>query len=202
MQMRFYVKQRIFWTRIFAIIAIILLLFSSHSWRSDGIFYFLMEWIGFSMVVIATLGRLWCSLYIAGYKDDQMITLGPYSLVRNPLYFFSFIGALGLGFSSQNLIIIGLMITMFVVFYPHVIDSEEKTLEMLFKDQYIQYKNTTPKYWPSFKNYQEPNEYTVKPKQITIAFLSAMWFLWFFMIFNIIELFQNMNILPVLFCFP
>jgi protein-S-isoprenylcysteine O-methyltransferase Ste14 len=36
--------------------------------------------------------RLWCSLYISGYKNSQLITSGPYSLCRNPLYFFSFVG--------------------------------------------------------------------------------------------------------------
>ena len=52
---------------------------------------------GCTLVGIATVGRLWCALYIAGYKTDKLITSGPYSMCRNPLYFFSLLGGIGVG---------------------------------------------------------------------------------------------------------
>jgi hypothetical protein len=35
------------------------------------------------IAAVASLGRMWCSLYIAGSKDKELITNGPYSLCRN-----------------------------------------------------------------------------------------------------------------------
>jgi protein-S-isoprenylcysteine O-methyltransferase Ste14 len=61
--------------------------------------------IGLALAGIASLGRLWCSLYIAGYKTEELITEGPYSIYRNFLYFFSFLGAIGVGFASESLLI-------------------------------------------------------------------------------------------------
>src|SRR5262245_64205860 len=55
----------------------------------------MVEWIGIVAIVICILGRTWASLYIAGRKIEQFVTEGPYSVVRNPLYFFSIIGDAG-----------------------------------------------------------------------------------------------------------
>jgi len=53
----------------------------------------------------ASLGRLWCALYIAGYKDGVLVTEGPYSLCRNPLYFCNLLGAAGVGLATETLLV-------------------------------------------------------------------------------------------------
>ena len=45
----------------------------------------------------------WSSLYIAGRKGRELVTVGPYSTCRNPLYFFSIVGAAGMGAQSGSL---------------------------------------------------------------------------------------------------
>lgn len=52
--------------------------------------------LGLLLVGVATVGRLWCSLYISGHENSELITTGPYSLSRNPLYFFSLPGFAGI----------------------------------------------------------------------------------------------------------
>ena len=79
---------------------------SSSAWEIKAPFFnTILFFIGIILVGIASLGRLWCSLYIAGYKTDNLVTEGPYSMCGNPLYFFSFIGALGIGFASETLLV-------------------------------------------------------------------------------------------------
>ena len=99
-------KLRIHLSQIFVVALILLILLSESRWETTipliGSGLFLM---GIILAGIAALGRLWCSLYIAGYKTDTLITEGPYSMCRNPLYFFSFIGALGVGFASKTFLI-------------------------------------------------------------------------------------------------
>src|SRR3954469_5447769 len=53
--------------------------------------------LGFALVTTATLRRLWSLAFISGHKNASLVQDGPYSCTRNPLYFFSAIGALGLG---------------------------------------------------------------------------------------------------------
>jgi protein-S-isoprenylcysteine O-methyltransferase Ste14 len=60
--------------------------------------------LGCLMVGLATIVRVWCALYIAGYKDDVLVTEGPYSICSNPLYFFNFLEGTGVGFCSESLI--------------------------------------------------------------------------------------------------
>ena len=41
------------------------------------------------MILICILGRTWATLYIGGQKQRELVTKGPYSVVRNPLYLFT-----------------------------------------------------------------------------------------------------------------
>ena len=200
--MKFFVKNRILWSRIFVIFILLLIIFSSYSWSKDSLLYFIMQWFGFVCVVIATLGRLWCTIYIGGYKEDTIITQGPYSIVRNPLYIFSFIGIIGLGSASQNIIALLLFIILFTFFYPFVVQNEENNLEKAHGELFVEYRKKTPKWIPRFSLYNRPPEYVVHLKNIDEAILSSMWFLWFFLILKIIEKFQELTWIPVLFTFP
>jgi protein-S-isoprenylcysteine O-methyltransferase Ste14 len=64
----------------------------------------LIEWSGIVAIVVCIIGRTWTSLYIAGRKIDQLVTVGPYSIVRNPLYVFSILGAAGAGAQLGSLV--------------------------------------------------------------------------------------------------
>ena len=44
--------------------------------------------IGFILLIFGCFGRIWASLYIEGNKTKNLITNGPFMMVRNPLYFF------------------------------------------------------------------------------------------------------------------
>ncbi|TFH42699.1 MAG: isoprenylcysteine carboxylmethyltransferase family protein, partial [ANME-2 cluster archaeon] len=119
-------KIRIRVSQIFAISLIIIIAVSNSAWEHKAPFVstFLFL-IGIVLVGIASMGRLWCSLYIAGYKTDKLITEGPYSMCRNPLYFFSLLGALGVGFASETCLIPLIILLAFSMYYPFVIKSEE-----------------------------------------------------------------------------
>ena len=200
--MKFFVDNRILWSRIFVVFIIIFLLISTHSWAKNSLIYLLMKWVGFIFVVTATLGRLWCSIYISGYKEDVVINQGPYSMVRNPLYLFSFIGAMGLGLASANIIVILIIFVLFTFFYPSVVSSEEKILLERHGNVFSDYINSTPKWFPKFSNFKRPKKYLVQIKQFESSIISSMWFLWFFLIFHIIELLHETNVLPTIIRIP
>jgi protein-S-isoprenylcysteine O-methyltransferase Ste14 len=200
--MQFFVKNRIGYTQIIVVSLLFLLLFSSHSWQEYSFLDMIIQWVGFVLIVITTLGRIWCFVYISGYKDDRLIQYGPYSLVRNPLYLFSFMGTIGLGLATENLVALALMVILFCVFYPSVVEEEESNLKSWYGETFEAYAQKTPRWIPDFKHYKEIEEYPVKPRIFIKAMLESMWFLLFFMILQVIENLHHMGILPVFLTIP
>jgi protein-S-isoprenylcysteine O-methyltransferase Ste14 len=84
---------------------IMALLFTQSMWVIDGPAHLSIEWIGLALIVVCILGRTWCALYLGGKKKRQLVRHGPYSIVRNPLYLFSAIGAAGVGLCAGSLVI-------------------------------------------------------------------------------------------------
>src|SRR5882672_454668 len=74
--------------------------------------HYLTGFAGFMLVALACLGRIWCSLFIAGHKDEVLVTTGPYALCRHPLYSFSLLGALGLGLTSRSALLCILVVVL------------------------------------------------------------------------------------------
>jgi protein-S-isoprenylcysteine O-methyltransferase Ste14 len=79
------------------VIGIFLFAVTNSRYPSGGTVHEMIEWAGIVFIVICILGRTWTSLYIGGRKIEQLVMIGPYSITRNPLYFFSVIGAAGFG---------------------------------------------------------------------------------------------------------
>src|ERR1700674_3168149 len=76
---------------------LLLLLFTQSRWQATAPHIrALIEVAGVFLILLSILGRTWCTLYIGGRKRRELITQGPYSIVRNPLYLFSSIGAAGI----------------------------------------------------------------------------------------------------------
>ncbi|HUQ10079.1 MAG TPA: hypothetical protein VM146_07160, partial [Steroidobacteraceae bacterium] len=47
-----------------------------------GWLYYAMSIAGFVCVCLACLGRIWCSVFIAGHKDADLVTTGPFARCR------------------------------------------------------------------------------------------------------------------------
>src|SRR4030095_13932133 len=153
-------STRIFISRIIAVIFLALLFLTDSSFQGTitGTCLFI---VGILLVGVGTVGRLWCALYISGYKKEELITLGPYSISRNPLYFFSLLGFAGLGFATRSFTIGILAILAFAVVYPFIIRKEEGFLRSKFGPLYDAYCQRTPRFLPKLTAFQEPETYTV-----------------------------------------
>lgn len=145
------------------------------------------------------MGRLWCSIYIAGYKTDRLIKEGPYSICRNPLYFFSFIGALGVGMATESFLIPFLIMITFTIYYPMVIKSEESEMLKKHGKEYEAYLGLVPSFFPHISKLKEPDSYITKPIIFRKHIFSALWFVWLLGILELIEGFHELHVLPVIF---
>jgi protein-S-isoprenylcysteine O-methyltransferase Ste14 len=179
-------SHRILVSRIFVVVffAVVLMTESLHEGSIISTTLFLS---GLVLVGIATVGRLWCSLYISGYKDSQLITTGPYSICRNPLYFFSFLGFAGIGFATETFTL-GLALSLiFLLGYPSVVNREEELLRSRFGPEFERYCARTPRFIPNFAQFNEPDTYLVNPKLFRRTMVDVVWFVWFVGIIEFVE---------------
>ncbi len=133
---------------------------------------------GLVLVGIATVGRLWCSLYISGRKDTELTTAGPYSITRNPLYFFSFLGFIGLGLATETVSVAVGFAVVFLFGYQPVIQREEEFLRLRFGQAFSDYCARTPRFFPRFEGLREPEQYTVNPRLFRRTMGDVLWFIW------------------------
>lgn len=190
--------NRILVSRIFSVAFLLAMILSTSV--HDGTFMEgLLFMLGLILIGIATTGRLWCSLYISGYKDAQIITEGPYSLTRNPLYFFSLLGFVGLGFATETFTVPIVFLTVYLLGYRGVIRKEESFLREKFGSIYEDYCTKTPRFFPSLSAFAEPATYTVCPKVFRRAMGDVLWFVWLVGIIEFVEVFHDSGLIRPLF---
>ncbi|MBL7214076.1 MAG: isoprenylcysteine carboxylmethyltransferase family protein [Phycisphaerae bacterium] len=195
-----YQHVRLYITRGFVGLLIVLLLISGSKWETESPMVSAVLFLaGCVLVGVASLGRLWCSLYVAGYKTKHLVTVGPYSVCRNPLYFFSMVGGLGVGLVTETFTIPAMILVAFALYYPFVIRFEENKLKTLYGEEFKTYFQTVPRFWPKWSLLSEPNEYVVTPKTFRKHIFSALWFIWMIGILELIEMFRELNLLSTSF---
>ena len=118
-----------------------------------------LEQTGMMLIIACVLGRCWAILYIGGNKNARLVTMGPYSLCRNPLYLFSIMGVVGFGFMIQSLVYAVVLTSITFLTLLQAASKEEAYLSDKFVEDYVAYKNSTPRFMPvNFRTFQtEPN---------------------------------------------
>jgi protein-S-isoprenylcysteine O-methyltransferase Ste14 len=155
----------------------LLLLVTQSRWRSSApqIYAFIRQF-GIVLILACILGRTWCTLYIGGRKKRALITKGPYSLVRNPLYVFTGIGAAGVGAQSGSLLMLALAAAATMLVFHVVVRREEAFLEAAFPGDFAAYAARVPRFWPHLA-WQDADELVVKPRLVRRTFFDGCLFL-------------------------
>jgi protein-S-isoprenylcysteine O-methyltransferase Ste14 len=194
-----FATHRIAWSRVLVVGLIVYALFSSPTTLHPAWLAELSEMLGFFLLAAATLWRIWCALFIAGSKNGELSTAGPYSVVRNPLYLGNLAGVVGFGFAVEQPLLALLLGLVFALSYPSVVAREEAKLASLFGERYAAYRRSVPRWVPDWSLYQEPAAVAVSPRKVRGAMLDAMWFLWAFALWEFIEELHSLKLLPTLF---
>ena len=119
---------------------------------------------GVIALVVAIVGRAWCSLYIGGRKKSEIVDRGPYSVSRNPLYVFSFLGAFGMGAQTGSLTFAGLFMAIAIAVFLATVRREEAWLLGTFGEDYRRYHGSTPRFWPRWSGWHDAPALTVAPE--------------------------------------
>jgi protein-S-isoprenylcysteine O-methyltransferase Ste14 len=159
----------------------------------------IMVILGIALVGSGIVGRLWCAQYIAGRKTASLITEGPYSVCRNPLYFFSLTGAVGVGLCTESVTLALVIPTIFAVIYPITILSEERTLLQLHGKSYSDYVSKVPRFFPKWSLFHEPASYIVDTKIFRREITDSLYFAFAVGLFEMIEELANGGIIKTFF---
>lgn len=147
-----------------------------------------MELTGFLLLIVAALGRVWAYAFIGGRKNQELCQDGPYSLCRNPLYFFSFLGVAGAGLALQNFTLFSVGVGGFLIYYHFVIRAEERRLQELFGESFTAYCRGVPRFWPRLHHLVLPESVTLPSKLFGRTLSEVFWFLAAIVLIEVIEL--------------
>jgi protein-S-isoprenylcysteine O-methyltransferase Ste14 len=145
-------------------------------WTEGGLMREGLEWVGYVLVVVCVLGRAWCSAYIAGRKNRELVDHGPYSVVRNPLYAFSLIGLTGIGLQTGSLTLAALLLLGCCLYYGVVVRREESHLLRAFPIAYGRYRASTPRWLPDVRLWRDVGQVTIRPALVARALLDGACF--------------------------
>lgn len=132
---------------------------------------------GLCLVFAGVLGRILCTLYIGGRKDRELCQTGIYSMCRNPLYFFSFLGLAGICLAAQNLTLTLIASSLFLILYRAVIGSEEKKLLALFPQDFPTYQKSVTRFWPRGFPHRDSQILQVDTRVFIRSLSEVLWFL-------------------------
>ena len=170
--------------------------------HSNPLFYAQIEHAGIFLIFIAIAGRTWSALHIGGSKKVKLIDTGPYSVVRNPLYLFTLIGAAGIGAQTSSLVVTLVCPLIAACVLMLVVAREEEYLCKKFGTAFHDYTKRVPRFLPRLSGYRDVDQLIIQPKVVYRTFLESSYFLVAIPAIDAIELARHYGWIPDLLHLP
>ena len=184
-------------------IGVVLLAITDSSWRiAWPSVHRSIQWSGLLLILICILGRTWATLYIGGQKQRELVTKGPYSVVRNPLYLFTLFGAAGIGALSGSLVMAVVCAGFATAVFLSVVRQEEQFLLATFPREFPAYAARVPRLLPRLSAWQDADQLIVKPRLVHRTFLDASLFLMAVPLVGVKALVRDFLWLPIMLHLP
>ena len=112
--------------------------------------------ISIPFIILGESIRIYSLIYSGDFTRKNeldapfLLKEGPYSMVRNPIYFGNLLNLIGVIIAMNlNLILSLILFLLIFLIYFLIILSEEKFLEEKFGEEYIIYKKSVPRIFPN-----------------------------------------------------
>ena len=177
--------RREWWARSRAWISILLLtpfavgtILSHPSVSANSPWYLLLEGVGWTCFLVGGTVRWWATLYIGGRKRMQVVTEGPYSLFRNPLYVGTFLIVLAIAFYLPSLTFAAGLLIASVFYLSVTVSAEERWLGRIFGEEYTRYCQEVPRFFPRLRRPLTPPVIEVVVDGVKAETLRAARYVW------------------------
>ena len=184
------------------LIGVVGLAFVSRSIGGETMLHERLEAFGLGLIVVCIVGRAWCSLYIGGRKKAEIVDRGPYSISRNPLYVFSFMGAFGVGAQTGSVTLASVFLLLTVAVFYATVKREEAWLAGAFGQTYADYCARTPRFGPDFSKWRDADSLEVRPQFFLTTLRDGLVFLLAVPLFESVERLQDLGWLSALVRLP
>ena len=154
------------------------------------------------LVSAAVLGRIWCSVFIAGRKDAELVVSGPYAMCRHPLYSLSMLGGLGLGLATHSFSLTLATLVLLTLLFRRAAGAEEAFLAARHGQAFASYVASTPRFWPKLPLPSLPASVTVNPPVLWKAFVDAGSFMLLWALVEAARTLQTAGALPTWLTLP
>lgn len=170
---------RITGLRASALILVPLFFIVSPVWGFANLAHEAIEVVGILILLVGVLGRFWAILYVGSKKATEIVTDGPYSLTRNPLYLFSTIATFGIGLMFGAVFYAVLLAGTIGTILYLTARREEAWLAERFGAPYAAYAREVPFFLPRLTGYRSETRVTFDVPSLTRNLRDALVFLAF-----------------------
>jgi len=195
-------KMRILLLRLSSVPIIFIVVFVRPRWEVGSAVAVAIESVGY-LFLLAGLGvRMWSILYVGGRKSHELVTDGPYSICRNPLYVGTFLLVIGVGLCFENLLVLPALAVIVVPVHVIAARLEERHLVSLFPKEYSLYRQSTPRFWPRLRGYRSRESLVVSLHAVRRVVVDTAAVLLIPMVEDLLEVLHDHAVVPVLWHFP
>ncbi|MCD2182853.1 methyltransferase family protein [Rhizobium sp. GN54] len=166
------------------------------------LFDVVFEAMGMIAIFVAIAGRGWSLFYIGGRKNAELVTTGPYSITRNPLYLFSLIGIAGVGAQTGSLLSMTLLVLAAYLAFDMAMRGEEAYLGSRYGRGFETYRDTVPRLWPDLSLWRECEDVPLRSARAIGSLRDGIVFLGAWVVVELVRLGQAAGLLPVLWTLP
>lgn len=123
-------------------------------------------WYGLPVSLLGELIQIWATSHL--HKDKKFTISGPYSHVRNPMYFGRFFVGLGIFIMIGNIFAVVGYIIIYAVYGNLRVRREEKRLSQIFSPDYQHYCSEINRWFPRLKPYSRSESRRAKWAQVCV----------------------------------
>jgi protein-S-isoprenylcysteine O-methyltransferase Ste14 len=161
-----------------------------------------LQLAGLACIAGAALGRVWASVFIAGFKDETLVRAGPYSALRHPLYLLSLLAALGIGLATRSLAITLALVALLGAIHWAAARREDAVLAARHGAAFQDYRRSVRAFLPRWSSYEIPERLEVRPRVLWKAFLDAGSLLAYYVLLVLADALQLAGVTPTWLALP
>ncbi|HET6202011.1 MAG TPA: isoprenylcysteine carboxylmethyltransferase family protein [Planctomycetota bacterium] len=117
--------------------------------------------------------RFWATLYVGGRKSREVVSAGPYSICRHPLYLGSFFLAVSVGLFLDSLVLAAGILAAVSGYALFTVPAEERYLRERLGEAYARYCESVPRFLPRLRGFQTAALLEVRVKSLRTECLRA-----------------------------
>jgi protein-S-isoprenylcysteine O-methyltransferase Ste14 len=136
------------------------------AWPVDSLAYQSLVRFGVVVIAAAVAGRVWAWVALGNRRRWQMMTDGPYSLVRHPLYACSILGTFGIGTQTGSFVMAVLITLPVLIIFTQAALVEERDMGPRFGAEFEAYCARTWRFVPNPSNWSASKTLTVDYRQL------------------------------------